>query len=200
MSDIAEARFAAKKIAAQLSAGTGHVVDLAPGEVADYHAATKILRTLPGISLSSACQQFSDAVLKIGNNGTLGDAVECFLKQAGKNKLPAADVPTVINELHRRETEIRRSYVPPLEKLTPRFEAGFRCGIGHITTADHQAFIDNIEQPSRKEIFFAGLSSQSGTSQNIAVMLAGIGGSKLTILKRSNACNGAVGMYTPLRR
>ena len=74
----------AKKIAEQLSEGTGHTVALTPEEIADYTAALKILRKYPEKSLPSICQQFVDASDKLEGYGNIMDAVSSHVAAAKK--------------------------------------------------------------------------------------------------------------------
>src|SRR5665213_2885962 len=82
------ARTEAKSIAQQLSEGTGHIQALSTAEVTDFTSAMKILRRHPNITLASVCQQFEDAVLKLGHHGSIQDAVATHLRLSSSTKIP----------------------------------------------------------------------------------------------------------------
>jgi integrase len=76
---IEEARVLAASAARQLAEGAGHVQTLTPSQVADYHAADKIIRQNPGQSLAQAIAEWAAARKALGG-GSIVAACEAQRK------------------------------------------------------------------------------------------------------------------------
>lgn len=124
----------AKKIAEQLSEGTGHTVALTPEEIADYTAALKILRKYPEKSLPSICQQFVDASDKLEGYGNIMDAVSSHVAAAKKKVLPEITPEALVSLLiaAKEKDGLASYYLVDLENRLKRFAKDFRCSIASI--------------------------------------------------------------------
>ncbi len=151
VTDLAAAKKTAREIASQLSAGTGHAHSLLPQDVADHTAATKILRVMPGTSLTSACQQFVEAAGILGTAGTLSAAARHYRDHLSAVKLPTVTVAAVAAELiaAQEASGSSRAYIGQLNKLLRRVKDAFHCPITTVQTSDMQAFVDRLDMAPR---------------------------------------------------
>jgi len=138
-----KAKSLAKMLAEQLSEGTGHLAALSPEEIADYTAATQILRRYGDVSLSSACQQFVDAMTRLDGHGTLLEAVDTHVETKQRGVRPEITVPLLVeNFIAAKEREgLSPYYVKDIGRKLKRFAASFRCDVASIRGHDIKTWI-----------------------------------------------------------
>lgn len=144
IADQKKALEAAKKIAQQLSEGTGHTVALTPEEIADYTTALKILRKYPSTSLASVSQQYAEAMDRLEIHGsTIMDAVLTHLDQKQKTAPSEIKVSVLLKEyLDAKEKEhLSTYYLKDLRRKLSRFAASFPCSISSINSGEVKAWI-----------------------------------------------------------
>ncbi len=144
IADQKKALEAAKKIAQQLSEGTGHTVALTPEEIADYTTALKILRKYPSTSLASVSQQYAEAMDRLEIHGsTIMDAVLTHLDQKQKTAPSEIKVSVLLEEyLDAKEKEhLSTYYLKDLRRKLSRFAASFPCSISSINSGEVKAWI-----------------------------------------------------------
>lgn len=93
---IEQARVEARNIARQLSEGTGHIHSLMPDQVADFHAADKILRQHPGRSLAAVVAEWAAANAALGG----GSIVAACEAQAKANHRQSGFTPTLVADVY----------------------------------------------------------------------------------------------------
>lgn len=135
---LAKAKSLAKRIAEQLSEGLGHVAALSSDEIADYRSASQILRKCGDVSLASVCQQYVDAMERLGGYGSLREAVEAYMKARETHALPEIEVPKLLKKfLEAKEREgLSEYYVKDIGRKLRRFASAFECSIASIGTPD----------------------------------------------------------------
>jgi len=150
IADIDKARSTAKEIARQLSDGTGHVQALSPSEVADYTAAMKIIRAVPGVTLASICQQHVEASAALGDIGTLTEAAHHLRKSRseGNKTAPVANlVRDFIAEKEREE--MSDAYLRDVKRRLTLFASTFRTNISGVKTEDISVWLKSIKARGR---------------------------------------------------
>ena len=93
-----KAKRTAKSIAQQLSDGTGHVQALTPEAVADYTAATKLLRQHPGIHLTEAVSALTQALAFVPDLSSVVSAAKYFQEQKQKQDIKQITVEKLVAE------------------------------------------------------------------------------------------------------
>ncbi len=151
MCTLDKARNAAVGIARQLAAGTGHVVSLTPGEIADHNAAVKILRKHPGVELSQAVAEWSTARAALGTYGTLSDAVSMFLKAATERQLATITVPDLVKDfITAKENEgLSTAYLSDVSRRLKLFAGSFRVSVRSVTTSDISVWLRSLRATGR---------------------------------------------------
>ena len=96
VTEIEQARIEARNIARQLSEGTGHIHSLMPDQVADFHAADKILRQHPGCSLAAVVAEWAAANAALGG----GSIVAACEAQAKANLKQSGFTPTLVADVY----------------------------------------------------------------------------------------------------
>ena len=146
-----KARDAAKDVARQLSEGTGHVHSLTPSEVADFTAASRILRKHPGAQLAQAVSEWSIAQVALGEQGTLSDAVSTFLRLKSESRIPTITVSDLVkNFISEKEGEgLSDAYLTDISRRLKLFAGAFRVGIQSIQTAEIAAWLRSIHATGR---------------------------------------------------
>jgi integrase len=134
----------AKKIAQQLSEGTGHTVALTPEEIADYTTALKILRKYPSTSLASVSQQYAEAMDRLETHrSTIIDAVLSHLDQKQKTAPSEIKVSVLLDEYldAKGKEHLSTYYLKDLRRKLSRFAASFPCSISSINSGEVKAWI-----------------------------------------------------------
>ena len=134
----------AKKIAQQLSEGTGHTVALTPEEIADYTTALKILRKYPSTSLASVSQQYAEAMDRLETHrSTIIDAVLSHLDQKQKTAPSEIKVSVLLDEYldAKGKEHLSTYYLKDLRRKLSRFAASFPCSISSINSGEMKAWI-----------------------------------------------------------
>ena len=143
ISKLSKAIETAREIAEQLSQGTGHTIALTPQAVADYTAALQILRKYPDIPLASVCQQYADALDRLGEHGTLTDAVSVFMKVNSSSKLPEITVANLVEKFFedKEKESLSNYYLVDLKRKLKRFSSAFQCNISSIQPQEIKQWI-----------------------------------------------------------
>ncbi len=94
---IEAARQQAKSKIADLTAGTAHVANFTPRQVATIQNAVEALQTV-GVSLSDAIQQFTTAHRLLEGKGSLIEAAQQFVQTSRKQEIPRKMFPEVVVE------------------------------------------------------------------------------------------------------
>lgn len=142
-----KAKKTAKTIAQQLSDGTGHVQALTPEAVADYTAATKLLRQHPGIHLTEAVSALTQALAFVPDLSSVVSAAKRFQEENQKKAVKQISVEKLVAEFLAAKTSAGKSprYVAECKSVLKRFKGSFRCNIAGITTADLQGYLDRLK-------------------------------------------------------
>lgn len=144
VTSIEQARIEARNIARQLSEGTGHIHSLMPDQVADFHAADKILRQHPGHSLAAVVAEWAAANAALGG-GSIVAACEAQakdnLKQSGFTPTLVADVYTkFLAGLDRDGASVR--YIEDCKSRMGQIKDTFRGFIHAVEKIDLENWIN----------------------------------------------------------
>jgi integrase len=146
-----KAKETAKSIARQLSEGTGHVHSLTPGEVADYTAAIRLLRTLPGVQLSEAVSIFTQAAAILKDPARITDAAKLYRQQAEAKKIPSILAVDLVQEFLAAKSKdgVSDRYYNDCKVRLAHFTKAFHCPVHSIQTTDLQQWLDKVKGGSR---------------------------------------------------
>jgi len=143
VANLDKARDTAKTIASQLAEGTGHVHALTPQQVSDFHAAERILRQHPGVSLSRCVSQWSEAVRTLAGRGSLTGAAEKLVRALDRQKLPDITVAKLVDAfIAAKEGEgLSDYYVKDIKRKLDRLAKSFQCPIASVRAEEIAAWI-----------------------------------------------------------
>jgi len=151
VTDLEKARKEAKKIAEQLSEGTGHVHSLSPSEVSDYSAAIRLLRAHPGSTLAAVVAEWAQAKAAIGDGPLVTACTEYRKGIERQSGFTPALLPDIAVEFlrHLESADASRRYSENCRSQMNRAADVFRSHIHTITTQDLGAWLDGMKVAPR---------------------------------------------------
>lgn len=139
------------ELVAELASGTAHVGSLTPREHAIIGEALQILQQAGGkVGLLDAVRQFADAAVKLGEKGTIADAVKVYLEELGKVQLEPINLPDLV-ELFLEDLKTKkksRRYTLDMQARLHTAAKAFTGPIGSVKTAQIDAWLSGMKQIS----------------------------------------------------
>jgi hypothetical protein len=136
----------AKKIARQLSEGTGHAHTLTPSMVADYIAADRAARELGRpAALAEIVGDYVAAAKHLPAGSSLRDAVTDFARRhSKKTQRMTTKVSEVVKAFceDKAKEEVSDYYLKPLRRIYEKFASDFRCAMSSIEGDEIKAWIE----------------------------------------------------------
>ncbi len=146
-STLEAARVRAKELIEELATGVAHVAAFTPKETAAINEAVDILRPL-GVPLTEAVRQFAYARKRLNGEGELADAVNFFVAQRTKAKLPEVRIPDLVKKLlaDLRNKEKSRRYVLDMQARLNRAAENFAGHISEVRSSQIDDWLTSMEE------------------------------------------------------
>lgn len=148
-STLEAARVRARELVEELATGVAHVGSFTPRESAAINEAVEILRPL-GVTLTDAVRQFAYARKKLNGEGEIADAVNFFMTQRSKAKLPEVLISDLVMKLlaDLRNKEKSRRYVLDMQARLNRAAEYFTGNISEVRSSQIDDWLTSMEEAS----------------------------------------------------
>lgn len=143
------ARTRARELVEELATGVAHTAAFTPKETAAINEAVDILRPL-GVPLTEAVRQFAFARKRLNGEGEIADAVDFFLAQKAKAKLPEVRIPDLVEKLlaDLRSKEKSRRYVLDMQARLNRAAESFTGKISEVRSPQIDDWLTSMKEAS----------------------------------------------------
>ncbi|MFV0338261.1 MAG: hypothetical protein ACK5LK_08485, partial [Chthoniobacterales bacterium] len=154
-SSLDKARATAKTVARQLAEGTGHVHALTPSVVADYTAASKLLRSFPKSSLTAAIGEWCKAKETLGEGESIVTACQTYRRKIEDAlgvtpKLFSEVVELFLEQL--KEDDASERYQGDCRSKLRTAAKAFQCHIHTIEASDLQDWLKSLRVAPRTRL------------------------------------------------
>jgi integrase len=144
-----DARDEAERVLELLNNGEPEVLTLTSTERLAYQRAKEMSDRL-NVPVDVAVSQFAHATARLNGQGTLADAVDCFLKSRARTIKPATVEEAVDQLLAARKADgSSPRHVSDLASRLNRFAAAFHCSINSVTASDIHDFLNSLKLEPR---------------------------------------------------
>lgn len=193
------ARKRAKELIEELSTGVAHVAAFTPKETAVVNEVVEILRPLR-VSLTEAVRQFADAKGRLGDQGTLTDAVKFFLEHRAKAQATPIAVPDLVENMlgNLREKGKSRRYLLDMQARLNRAAKFFTGNIGEITSLQIDDWLSALTDTTgrTKNNYRASLITLFAYARQKGYLARGQE-TEAEFAARYNGKGGEIGIYAP---
>lgn len=193
------ARRRGRQLIEELSTGIAHVTAFSPKETAAINEVVEILRPLR-VSLTEAVRQFADAKNRLGDQGTLVDAVKFFLEHRAKDAATPITLPSLVEKLlaEFREKGKSRRYMLDMQARLNRAAMFFTGNIGEITSRQIDDWLSSLAEASgrTKNNYRAALITLFSYARQKGYLARGQE-TEAEFATRYSGKGGEIGIYTP---
>ena len=146
---IEAARKRAKRLIEELSAGTAHVATFTAKQTAMINEVVEMLQPID-VPLTEAVRQFVEARQQLAGQGTIAQAVRCFLEECRKIQLTPIKLPDLVEKfLHNlREQKKSRRYILDMQARLHKAAKSFTGLVGDIHATDINRWLLGMKHAS----------------------------------------------------